>query len=148
MPHKASPKADSTKFPLVLLALVVLGYILVGWHLSAYPWMWSAYACILAAILTVVVVWGTSNFFRSMQMGPRSVVTMLILSTIVTLFVNAFAIFSLIAILMSSETLVRIEMRAAGYRNWQIMIVIMQMAILGVFIGWTIGRYLLPQAIA
>ncbi len=145
MAKKAQQSADHTKFPLVLLILVVFGYILVGWHLSAYPLMWSAYACLLAAILTVLVVWGTSSVMRSMKIGLRSVFTMLVLSTAVTLFIIAFSIFSLIAILVSAETLVRIEMRAAGYRNWQIMVVLMQMAVLGVFIGWSIGRYLLPQ---
>lgn len=50
----ASP--DYTKFPLALLLLVVLGYVLVGWYLSAYPWLWSAYASFLAAILIVFVV--------------------------------------------------------------------------------------------
>ncbi|XFA73728.1 hypothetical protein RYO59_001978 [Thermosynechococcaceae cyanobacterium Okahandja] len=144
MANTTPPTADYSKFPFVLLVLVVFGYILVGWHLSAYALMWSAYACLLAALLTVMVVWGTSSVLRSMKMGLRSVFTMLMLSTAVTLAIIAFNIFGLIAILVSAETLVRIEMRAAGYRNWQIMVVLMQMAVLGVFIGWGIGRYLIP----
>lgn len=144
MPPRAPHNADFTKFPFGLLALVVLGYVIVGWHLSAYSLMWPAYACLLAAILTILVVWGTASFLRSIQVGPRSIVTMLMLSTMVTLAIVAFDIFGLIAILVGAETLVRIEMRAAGYRNWQIMVVLMQMSMIGVFIGWGIGRYLLP----
>ncbi|AXY67959.2 hypothetical protein D3A95_07045 [Thermosynechococcus sichuanensis E542] len=150
---------DHTKFPLALLSLVVLGYVLVGWYLSAYPWMWSAYASLLAAILTVFVVGGTSSLLRSRQSNPKSIFsslivrvgtpslfTVLVLSTAVTLAIIAFRIFSVIAILIGTEILVRIEMKAAGYQNWQIMLVLIQMAILGVFIGWSIGHYLLPSS--
>lgn len=146
---------DHTKFPLALLSLVVLGYVLVGWYLSAYPWMWSAYASFLAAILTVFIVGGTSSLLRSRQSNPKgifsnlvmrvgtpSLFTVLVLSTAVTLAIIAFHIFSVIAILIGTEILVRIEMKAAGYRNWQIMLVLIQMAILGVLIGWSIGHYL------
>ncbi|WKT84514.1 MULTISPECIES: hypothetical protein [unclassified Thermosynechococcus] len=153
----ASP--DYTKFPLALLLLVVLGYVLVGWYLSAYPWMWSAYASFLAAILTVFVVGGTSSLLRSRQSNPKSIFsglimrvgtpslfTVLVLSTAVTLAIIAFHVFSVIAILIGTEILVRIEMKAAGYQNWQIMLVLIQMAILGVFIGWSIGHYLLPSS--
>ncbi|MFN4194674.1 MAG: hypothetical protein ACK4HM_02450 [Thermosynechococcus sp.] len=150
---------DYTKFPLALLLLVVLGYVLVGWYLSAYPWMWSAYACLFAAILTVFVVGGTSSLLRSRQSNPKgifsnlvmrvgtpSLFTVLVLSTAVTLAIIAFHIFSVIAILIGTEILVRIEMKAASYQNWQIMLVLIQMAILGVFIGWSIGHYLLPSS--
>lgn len=68
------------------------------------------------------------------------------LSTAVTLAIIAFHVFSVIAILIGTEILVRIEMKAAGYHNWQIMLVLIQMAILGVFIGWSIGHYLLPSS--
>ncbi|URR34596.1 hypothetical protein NBE99_08050 [Thermosynechococcus sp. HN-54] len=150
---------DHTKFPLALLSLVVLGYVLVGWYLSAYPWMWSAYASLFAAILTVFVVGGTSSLLRSRQSSPKSIFsrlimrvgtpslfTVLVLSTTVTLAIIAFHIFSVLAILIGTEILVRIEMKAAGYQNWQIMLVLIQMAILGMFIGWSIGHYLLPSS--
>ncbi|WP_298615785.1 hypothetical protein [uncultured Thermosynechococcus sp.] len=146
---------DYTKPPLALLLLVVLGYVLVGWYLSAYPWMWSAYACFFAAILTVFIVGGTSSLLRSKQnnpkgifttlilrMGTPSLFTVLVLSTAVTLAIIAFRIFSVIAILIGTEILVRIEMKAAGYQNWQIVLVLIPTATLGVFIGWSIGHYL------
>ncbi|MFN4278635.1 hypothetical protein [Thermosynechococcus sp.] len=149
----ASP--DPTKFPISTLLLVVLGYVLVGWYLSAYPWMWSAYASLFAAILTVFIVGGTSSLLRSRQNNPKgifsslimrvgtpSLLTVLVLSTAVTLAIIAFRVFSVIAILVGTEILVRIEMKAAGYQNWQIVLVLIPMVILGVFIGWTIGHYL------
>lgn len=132
------------KFPFIPLGLVGLGYTLVGWRLSAYNPVWGIISAGLAGIITVLLIWGTGSILRVMRLGPRSILTMLFLSSAVTMVVVAPSIFALIAILLATETLVRLEMQSAGYRGSQILAVIMQVALLGILVGWAIGNYLVP----
>ncbi|MDG2989931.1 hypothetical protein L3556_03130 [Candidatus Synechococcus calcipolaris G9] len=143
-PQNPKNSINVGKFPFIPLGLVGLGYVLVGWRLSAYNPVWGIISAGFAGIITVLLIWGTGSILRVMRLGPRSILTMLFLSSAVTMVVIASTIFALIAILLATETLVRLEMQAAGYRGSQILAVIMQVALLGILVGWAIGNYLVP----
>lgn len=143
-PPRYKPALNLGKFPLFPLGLVWLGYVLVGWHLSAYNPVWGIISVALSGVLTVLLIWGTGSFLRLMRLGPRSILTMIFLSSTVTTVVIAFPIFALVSTLLATETLVRLEMQAAGYNGGQILAVLMQVALLGIVVGWAIGNYALP----
>lgn len=146
-PAKADPKSLHWRsvFPWIpcLLALVVDG--LYGWHLSPFNLLWSIPAHILVIMVSVVLIWGNRLLLKILRLGPRSVVSMFILSMIVTLAVTASSALGLVIMLITSKLLVIFEMRAVGFNEFQTLFTLTLIAILGINIGWMIGSFAYPS---
>jgi hypothetical protein len=128
------------------MLLVFIGYLLLGWHLSAYHFVWEIGAWLAALGMIVICIWGGERVFRLLQLGPRSIGNMLFLSSAITLAAIASVLFALMTIILAAEVLTRIEMAASGFRRWQILLTLITLATLGLSFGWLGGTYLLPSS--
>ncbi|MDS3859339.1 hypothetical protein RIF25_00820 [Thermosynechococcaceae cyanobacterium BACA0444] len=140
-----SRSAKVRRFPWGALCAVVLAYLTLGLNLANGNPGWSFWEHCLASILIVILIlglgnilhtWGRGNLLRLVQLGPRSVFTMFYLSSIVTLAVVSPLIFALVGIIGSTDTLLRLEMRAAGYSLAQVFFVLIPLGLGGMLLGW------------
>jgi cation transport ATPase len=145
---KSPPAATQTPKPLPWLAmfLVWIGYVLLGWQLSAYDVAWEIGAWLAALIMIVICIWGGEKIFRLLRLGPRSIGNMLFLSTAVTLAAIASSLFAMVIIILGAEVLTRLEMAANGWHRWPILWTLISLATLGLTGGWLSGVYLIPSS--
>lgn len=132
------------EIPWLSLILVCLTYILVGWHLSVFHPLWSLGTLIIAILIIAGLTWGGKPLGSLFRLGPRSVVTMMMLSAIITMAVAASALFALILILIFSKVLARIQLLCMGYRRTTILLLLSLITGLGLGLGWAIGQFLIP----
>jgi hypothetical protein len=133
------------QLPWLALLLVWLGYLLLGWQLSSLHFAWEVGAWIVGLCLTTLCIWGGGAVFRQLRLGPRSITTMLILSATITIAAVSSAVFALMAIIVCSEILTRLEMYAKGFNSWQILSILTIIATIGLSSGWLAGHYWMPS---
>ncbi len=133
---------SSKTFPWGAIFAVFLSYVLLGWHLAIYAPFWQFFAYIFCGGLAILLIWGTGNVVRLARMGPRSIFTMLFLSSAVTLAVIASYIFALLAVIVSADTLLRIEMRALGYSSGQVLAALMPVGLAGMSLGLVLSQFI------
>nr|WP_238718421.1 hypothetical protein [Petrachloros mirabilis] len=132
--------------PWVGIACLGLAYGLLGWHLSAYHILWSAGAWGLGIFVIYTLLWSGRIWGRMLQMGPRSVVTMLVLSAVITMAVAASAVFVMLALLLAAKLLARLELQVAGYNRWATLIILVLISFCGLSSGWVIGYLYFPSS--
>jgi hypothetical protein len=132
--------------PWFSLVLVALAYGLLGWHLSAYHFLWSIGSFIAAVMITVCLIWGGKAFGELFRLGPRSVVTMLILSSVITLAVAASTLFAMIIILVLTKVLARLQMQSAGFSKHHTLGVVSLSAGLGLSLGWIVSKFFVSSS--
>ena len=137
-------KAQATPIPLIAIVCVGLGYAFLGWHMSAYHWLWSLAPWILAIVLLATLMKGGAWVGRMMQLGPRGVITMLILSSILTLAVAAYKLFAVLLILSASQLLARLELQAVGFSRGYTFWLLALVATLTFISGWVLGKTIYP----
>ncbi len=129
------------------LSLVCLAYGLLGWHLAAYPISWLFVSHLAAILATSAFIWGGRVLDYFLRLGPRSVVTMLILSSAITLAVAASTLFTVILILFATKLFARLEIRAGASLNRIFCLGSMTVvAWIGLSLGWLTGAYLVPSS--
>ncbi len=133
--------------PTLWIALLTLGlaYSLLGWQLSAYPIFWSIGSLVAVLIFTVLFMWGGTIAGRMMRIGPRSVVTMLILSSTITLAVAASTLFTVLLILLATQVLTRLELQTAGFNRWLTLAILACVSSTTLTGGWLIGYKFYPS---
>jgi len=130
----------------IAIAILWLTYTLLGWHLSAYHISWLILAFTLALILNFYLTKQGKDLGRLFNFGPRSLITIFALSSLVTLAVAASSVFALISILFAAELLARVEMQTAGFRRSVAFGMMLTIATLGLALGWLFGNTLLPSS--
>lgn len=136
------------RLPLHWIALVILWltYTLLGWHLSAYHYSWLIISYGSALIFNLYLTKEGQDIGRLFSFGPRSLVTILVLSGTLTLAVAASSVFALITILLAAELLARVEMQTAGFsRNTAFWALILTAGV-GLGLGWLFGALVLPSS--
>ncbi len=149
LPMVSSPRSLKTtakrrekhkRFPWGATSAVFLSYVLLGWHLAIYAPFWQFFAYFFCGLVAIILIWGTGNVVRLARMGPRSIFTMLVLSSAITLAVVASYIFALLAVIMATDTLLRVEMRSLGYSSGQVLGVLMPVGLAGMALGLALSR--------
>lgn len=130
----------------IAIAILWLTYTLLGWHLSAYHFSWLIVAFTLSLILNFYLVKQSKDLGRLFNFGPRSLITIFVLSSLITLAVAASSVFALISILVAAELLARIEMQTAGFRRSLAFGILLTVVTLGLTLGWLFGSLLLPSS--
>lgn len=131
--------------PWLSLALVLLSYGLWGWYISAYSLIWLGIGWLVAILISFTTIWTSRSIGSLMRLGPRSVLTMLFLSLIVTTAIAAFSLFSIIVVLTLAQVLARFELRTRGLRRIVTLEILSVVTTLGLAIGWSIGKFLYPS---
>ncbi len=142
----AKIQAKEHPLPWLSLACMGLGYALLGWHLSAYHYAWVLGSWILAILFSLALIWGGKFLEAMIRFGPRSVVTMFVLSASVTLAVASSTLFAMIAILLASKTLARVELQANGFSPRFTLFILFSVSGLALTGGWLIGELLFPSS--
>lgn len=127
------------KLPWLAFAILWLTYLVLGWHLSAFHFAWSIGLFLGAISLNLALTTEGYELGRLFSFGPRSILTILLLSGTVTLAFAAAAVFALLLILLASKLLTRVEMQICGFSNrtafWALSII----STLGLAGGWLFG---------
>ena len=132
--------------PIISLVCVGIAYGLLGWHLSVYHVSWVMGSWFVAITLTVLLFWGEKVTQRMFRLGPRGVVSMFILSSILTLAVAASTLFGMIVVLLASQLLARLELQAAGLGR-RLTLALMVVLSLGTLSGgWIVGKNYYPSS--
>ena len=132
--------------PWVGITCLGLAYGILGWHLSAYHILWSLGAWSLGVLIIYTLLLNSRIWGRMVQMGPRSVVTMLVLSAIITMAVAASALFVMLLLLLSAKLLARLELQVAGYSRWAILVILMLVSFGFLSAGWMVGYLYFPSS--
>lgn len=132
--------------PLLSLFCVGLAYGLLGWHLSAYHIVWAMGSWFVAITLTILLLWGEQVTKRMFRLGPRGVVSMLILSGIVTMAVAASTLFGMIVVLLAAQTLARLELQSAGLGRRLTLLLMVVLSISTLSCGWFAGKTYFPSS--
>lgn len=133
--------------PILSLLCVGMSYGLLGWHLSAYHIGWAMGSWFVAITLTILLFWGEQVTKRMFRLGPRGVISMLILSGIITLAVAASALFGLIVVLLASQTLARLELNSAGLGRRLTLLLMVILSISTLSGGWIVGKTYYPSSV-
>lgn len=133
--------------PTLWISLLTLGlaYGLLGWQLSAYHIAWSIGFGVAVALFTILFMWGGGIIARMMRIGPRSVLTMLILSSTITVAVAASTLFTILIILLATNLLTRLEFQTAGFSRGLTLAILLGIASVALSGGWLIGHNLYPS---
>jgi hypothetical protein len=137
-------KVQATPIPLIALVCVGLSYAYLGWQMSAYYWLWSVSAWLFAILLLVTLMQGGVWVGRMLQLGPRGVVSMLVLSTVVTLAVLAYKLFAVLLIMLASQLLARLELQAVGFSRGYTLWLLLVVATTTFVSGWGFGKTIYP----
>lgn len=131
-----------------LLSLLCVGmaYGLLGWHLSAYHIVLVMGSWFVALTLMVLLFWGEKVTQRMFRLGPRGVVSMLILSGVITMAVAASALFGLIVVLLATQTLARLELQSSGLSRRLTLILMVVLSISALSGGWIVGKTYYPSS--
>lgn len=131
-----------------LLSLLCVGmaYGLLGWHLSAYHIVLVMGSWFVALTLMVLLFWGEKVTQRMFRLGPRGVVSMFILSSIITMAVAASALFGLIVVLLATQTLARLELQSAGLSRRLTLLLMVVLSISALSGGWIVGKTYYPSS--
>lgn len=132
--------------PLISLVCVGIAYGLLGWHLSVYDITWAMASWFVAITLTILLFWGEQVTKRMFRLGPRGVVSMLILSGIVTMAVAASTLFGMIVVLLATQTLARLELQAAGVDRRLTLLLMVVLSISTFGWGWRLGNQYFPSS--
>lgn len=132
-------------FPWLSLTLVLLSYGLWGWYISAYSLIWLIVGWFVAVLIAIMAIWTSRSVGELMRLGPRSVLTMLFLSLILTTAIAASSLFSVIAVLTLTHILARFELRLRGVRQMRILGTLILLSSIGLGLGWCVGRLLIPS---
>ncbi len=129
------------KLPWLSLVLLWIGYSVLGWHLSTAPHslVWTIFSLLVAASLAIALIWEAPLLGALVRMGPRSVILVFIFSTIACLVATLPSLFTLIAVVVAAQFLVRVEMLSAGFQNKHILWALTLTTILGLVPGWIVG---------
>jgi hypothetical protein len=130
----------------IALAVLWLTYTLLGWHLSAYHFIWLILSFLATALLNLSLTKEGREIGELFSFGPRSLITIFLLSTAVTLAVAASSVFALILILLAAELLARVELQVAGLDRSRAFWIMLLLASLGLGVGWWFGITLLPSS--
>lgn len=95
----------------------------------------------VAISLTILLFWGEEVTKRMFRLGPRGVVSMLILSGIITMAVAASTLFGLIVVLLASQTLARLELQSSGLSRRLTLLLMVILSIGTLSGGWIAGIY-------
>ncbi|NJK40712.1 MAG: hypothetical protein HC934_03885 [Acaryochloridaceae cyanobacterium SU_2_1] len=132
--------------PAISLISVGIAYGLLGWNLSAYQIYWAVGTWFLAINFAVVLFWGERITKRMFRLGPRGVLSMLILSSILTLAAVSFTVFSTMIILLASQMLARLELQAFGLGRRLSLVLIVMLSLITFSGGWVVGKIFLPSS--
>lgn len=144
------------RFPWEAAFTVLLAYLTLGLNIAIHNPQWSFFDHVLASIVVVVLIWGAGNLLHSwgrenmlqlVRVGPRSVFTMLYLSSIVTMAVVAPLVFALVVMIGATGTLLRLEMRAAGYSLTQVFFVLVPLGLVGMILGWLFHDFIATNSV-
>jgi hypothetical protein len=132
--------------PLISLVCVGLAYGILGWNFSVYDLSWAMGAWLIAITLTILLFWGEKITQRMFRLGPRGIVSMLILSAIVTLAVVASALFSMTLLLLATQMLASLELQSAGLNRRSILLWMVVLSIIALGGGWLAGKTYYPSS--
>ena len=133
-------------FPWLPLLCMGAGYALLGWHLSAYHFAWSVGSWVLGATVSLALIWGGKFLGAMFRFGPRSVVSMFILSASITLAVASSTLFAMIVILLASQILTRVELQTHGVGYRATLVILLGVSGLTLTGGWLIGELVYPSS--
>lgn len=123
------------RLPWLALLLVGATYMILGWQLSASPLAWRFVAHWGGSLISIFVLWSDRVTGGLLRLGPRSVVSMLILSMVVTMAVVASSVLAIGLILIAAKFLTMLEMQMVGFNRWQILFTLVLVAGLGLIAG-------------
>jgi hypothetical protein len=129
------------------ISLLTLGlaYGLLGWQLSVYHISVVISGIVATVVFTALLLWGGEFIGRMMRIGPRGVLSMLIISLTITLAVAASTLFTLLLILLATQLLARLEFQTAGFKRFVTLGVLASVSGIALSCGWLIGRTVYPS---
>lgn len=142
----ANLKVKIPPIPWLPLACMGLGYVLLGWQVSAYHYSWVLGSWVMGIVFSMALIWGNKFIGPMFRFGPRSVVSMLLLSASITLAVAFSTLFAMIFILLASKTLARIELQANGFPPKVTLVILVGVAGLTLTGGWWVGEGVYPSS--
>lgn len=134
------------KIPWLSLGLVGLTYVLLGWHLSAYHYLWSVCLLIGSVALTLIVLRGGSLVLWFNRIRAQGYFFLLTFTAIACLAATWSSLFALLLIAVAAEFLGRVELRAANFSKVEIFWIRTIIAGCGLGLGWALGTVLLPSS--
>jgi hypothetical protein len=134
-------KMSILSFPWLSVVCVGLAYGLLGWELSALAAFWLIDLWLGTVVVIFTLIWRGSAVSRLLfRSGPRSLVTILMLSMIMTLSVAYAQPFGLALMLMLTILLGRLELQTGGLDRRVVLTILSIVAGSGLTIGWCLGR--------
>jgi hypothetical protein len=134
-------KMSILSFPWLSVVCVGLAYGLLGWELSALAAFWLIDLWLGTVVVIFMLIWRGAVVGRLLfRSGPRSLVTILMLSMIATLSVAYAQPFGLALILMLTILLGRLELQTGGLDRRVVLTILSIVAGSGLTIGWCLGR--------
>ncbi|MBV9385511.1 MAG: hypothetical protein JOZ78_03680 [Chroococcidiopsidaceae cyanobacterium CP_BM_ER_R8_30] len=130
------------KFPWVSLLLLLVSYTVLGWLLYTIPYEhWAIWlvagvvALLISGALTSALPIVKDIVGFTLKSDSRAFIIVTIAAFLTVLVVTWFNAFAHVLILMSAESLARLELQTARFNQWQAFSILSLVSLVGLGIG-------------
>jgi hypothetical protein len=127
--------------PWMSLSAMAFAYGFLGWRLSRYAAIWAIDSWLVACGVILLFIFYGHRVDRISRMGPRSVLTIFLLSMLVTIAATYSEFFVISLVLLLSTTLSRLELRSMGVSRGLTILLLLVLSASFMSGGWFWGRY-------
>lgn len=133
-------KIPSFWFSGLALVCVGLAYGLLGWELSSFAAVWVIEAWLATVFLIFILIWQSKVIVHLARSGPRSLITILLLSMVINLAVSNAQPFGLALMLLLTIIFGRLELQFSGLTRSMTLTLLSLVAGGTLTLGWILGR--------
>ena len=119
---------------------MVAAYGFLGWRLSFYAAIWLIDSWFIAVIAIFILIWHGKLVSRIVWIGPRSLVTIFMLSMVLNLAVAYSETFGLVITLVLTTLLARFELQLRGISRQFTLVILTFISGLALMLGWLAGQ--------
>nr|WP_290225694.1 hypothetical protein [Trichocoleus desertorum] len=137
-----------TRKPWFALALLVLAYAVLGWHLSAHHIFWLVGTFVIG--VTLVTAWKSHPILESLVWFATQKLLVVVglsmlFSVAVTLILTKPVLLNLTLLPLLSLLYAELEMRATGFKQMDVFFCSVLMAGLGLLVGEAVDLWVIPS---
>ncbi|HEY9824127.1 MAG TPA: hypothetical protein V6D19_01660 [Stenomitos sp.] len=133
-------KIPSFGFSGLALVCVGLAYGLLGWELSSFAALWVIEAWLATVCVIFLLIWQSKVIIYLARSGPRSLITILLLSMVINLAFSNAQPFGLALMLLLTIIFGRLELQFSGLTRSMTLTLLSLVAGGTLTLGWILGR--------
>jgi hypothetical protein len=133
-------KPSVLSFPILSVVCVTLAYGFLGWKLAAIPAIWLLESWIAATVIIFILIWWGDFVGRLVSLGPRSLISIFVLSMILTASAVYSEPFTLVLVLLLTIFWSRLEMQIHGMKRVKTLSILSLLIGVSMAGGWFLGH--------